>query len=589
MGLEFRTDRFYERGSVGSLSAPAVLAKLAEDGPLVRAAADPVRVLSRPVPARLLMKGDFPDLITCHIAAMKGNEVVVCGSDADQVVIGGSWHPVEVDSLEAVLSLAASHGIDPGNAVTAGRYLSCLADPEFEHLMVDRLSGSSDLGAAASLLAEGPPLGLKAKLFPYQATGSARLRKLARAELGSLLADEMGLGKTLQVITVLLEAAAEGVSLVIAPASLLINWERELGTFAPVLAVTRHAGPFRTGVVEDLLSSDVVLVSFDTLLQDVALFRDHQWQVVVVDEAQGIRNPDARRSRVVKSLDRRVSVAVTGTPLENRLQDTWSLGEFVLPSLLGDRETFLDSFPDEHAAAVVVGRLMSPVTVRRRVSDVATDLPPLFRRATLFELDSEDARAVRALPDDLSAIISERMVCAHATLPAPSRAAFAAKPKVSHLLTLLSEVFARGEKALVFASFTATLDRLADLVLDVEPRAAVGVLDGRIAQPEERHAIIDQFNSYDGFGVLFLNPTVAGVGLNITGANHVVHFQPEWNPAVEDQATKRAHRRGQSLPVSVHTLVYAGTVDERAWDLQAAKRDVAEGLSEGLQSTDDPS
>ncbi len=542
-----------------------------------------LRLVRRPLPVRLVLRGAFPGVVRIGFEVRKGDDTVEVLPSADQAVVAGTWHPLDLSTLVSALALSERHGLDSPGAVSPGQYLRLLADPVAGPLIVDAVEGREGLAGAASSPIDGPPLGLSARLFPYQEAGSTRLRQLARDDLGALLADEMGLGKTLQVIVLMLELVARGPMLVVATASLLVNWERELGVFAPSLLAYRHSGRDRTGLAKGLREPNVTLVSYETLAQDLGLFQQVEWDLVVLDEAQNIRNPDARRSRAVKSLTARVPVAVTGTPMENRLQDVWSIGEFILPSLLGDRDAFLEDYPDSAGAGDAVGRLLSPVTIRRTVAEVADDLPALMSRVTYFELDSADRDFVEGLPAGIGSLTAERMVCAHAYSPPVDVTVLIQKPKVAHLVSMLREVFDRGQKALVFSSFTASLEGLHEVVRATFGRAAVGVLDGRVPA-DERQDAIDTFNTYPGPGVLLLNPKALGVGVNITGANHVVHFQPDWNPALQEQATKRAHRRGQIHPVSVHTFAYVSTVDMRALELQETKREIAVGVDRGLRS-----
>jgi SNF2 family DNA or RNA helicase len=402
-----------------------------------------------------------------------------------------------------------------------------------------------------------------------------------------LLADQMGLGKTAQAIALLLDQHVHGPSLIVCPASLLRNWAREFGHVAPALTVITHAGPLRTGVASGFAGHDVVITSYETLVSDLSFLIDIPWNVLALDEAQMIRNPETGRAQSVKALNRRVSLALTGTPVENRLLDLWSIAEFVVPALLGTRETFEEAFPDELERAESLGRIIAPVTLRRLVADVATDLPELVHIETAFELPPDTARrytqTAAASAGPLAAITALRVLCAHADGrgwdPGENSA-----PKIDHTIRIIAEAFSSGEKVLVFASFQQALDRMFETVKTGHPDAFLAVLDGRV-EVSDRQTIIDLFTEFPGAGALFMNPQAAGVGLNITAANHVIHFNPEWNPALTSQATARAHRRKQTLPVTVHHLFYENTVEEDAFLRSDWKRALAGRVDDGAVTT----
>jgi SNF2 family DNA or RNA helicase len=300
-----------------------------------------------------------------------------------------------------------------------------------------------------------------------------------------------------------------------------------------------------------------------------------------------IRNPETGRAKSVKALTRRVSLALTGTPVENRLLDLWSIAEFVVPALLGTREAFEEAFPDELERAESLGQIVAPVTLRRLVADVATDLPELIHIETAFELPPDTARrytqTAAASAGPLAAITALRVLCAHADGhgwdPGENSA-----PKIDHTLRIIAEAFSSGEKVLVFASFQQGLDRMFETVKTGHPDAFLAVLDGRVPV-SDRQTIIDLFTAFPGLGALFINPQAAGVGLNITAANHVIHFNPEWNPALTSQATARAHRRNQTLPVTVHHLFYENTVEEDALLRSDWKRALAQRVDDGAATT----
>lgn len=530
----------------------------------------------------LLLEGTLPDAVTIRAGVWRGSTFVPVFDKATQgVVVDGRWHPLDMLTLQNAYEVLTRHGLKQGSRVSFGTYLELNADPEGAGLTVNRVSDDGFF-AFSSSKRDLSSIGLQINLFPYQEAGVEYMSAMAERDVGVLLADQMGLGKTAQAIALLLDQRPKGCSLVVCPASLLRNWARELEQVAPGLQVLSHSGPLRTGVASGFSGYDLVVTSYDTLVSDRGLFADVAWNVLLLDEAQTIRNPDTNRSQAVKAMHRRLSVALTGTPVENRLLDLWSIAEFVVPALLGMREPFEEAFPDELERARSLGRVVSPVTIRRLVSEVATDLPELMESETAFELPLMELERYREIISNssspLAATTQLRVLCAHAD--GIGWRAGHRSPKVEHTLDTLAEIFTEGQKALVFASFQDSLDSLFNSTVESHPSVFLAVLDGRVPV-SERQSVIDLFSAFDGAGALFLNPQAAGVGLNITAANHVIHFNPEWNPALTSQATARAFRRKQRLPVTVHHYYYEGTVEQDAMLRADWKRELAGGVDDG--------
>lgn len=508
------------------------------------------------------------------------------------VVHQGTWYPLSPADTDSVTDLLRDLGLnlDEPNA-TLNQCLALRRAAANGEPVLDRVTDDALLGLAANDLSS--PEGIRGTLFPYQVRGWQWLRFIIGENAGGLLADEMGLGKTLQVISALRDHQPKrsgAGSLVIAPGSLLENWCREIAKFCPSLHAIKHHGPDRTGSPSGLRPADVVVTSYETVVRDLALLRMVQWHLVVLDEAQNIRNPDTGRAKAVKQLRREVSIAVTGTPVENRLRDLWSIMDFVLPGYLGDLSTFEAQYADNDADASSLEPLVSPVILRRRVEEVAKDLPPRIDIPEIIELETDEAMAyddVRATTyrkyggaATLVSLIKLRQFCAHpALLGEPSR--FHDYSKLSRLKALLGEVFARREKSLVFTSFTAMADRIAAMV-QRDFGVISATIDGRLPIPE-RQPLIDQFTAYRGPAVLVLNPRASGAGLNIAAANHVIQYNPEWNPAIEDQAAARAYRRGQERPVTIRRLIVANTVEEVMDERLQRKRGVAGNAIVGVR------
>jgi SNF2 family DNA or RNA helicase len=402
--------------------------------------------------------------------------------------------------------------------------------------------------------------------------------------LGCVLGDEMGLGKTVQVIAALAKDREQnsGPTLIVCPTTLIENWRREYARFDPTANVLVHAGPHRAGRKDDLERSDIVLVSYETAVRDVALLEDVDWRSVVADEAQAIKNPQSERSRALKRLRRSSSIAMTGTPVENSLRDLWSLFDFAVPGYLGPLPDFESQYSNSEDDAVQLGPVVRPLILRRLVRDVATDLPERIEIVEALELGPSapeyERLRIRLIQEEnpMTALLRLRMFCAHPNLLTPStNDPSSNSTKFGRLLEIIESIVACEEKILVFAPFQEILTMIAT---EVERRFRVfsGVLDGRAAV-SLRQGLVDEFSAQTGPAVLALNPRSGGTGLNIAAANHVIHYAMEWNPAVEDQATARAHRRGQQRPVTVRKLFYVNTVEEYVASVGQAKRVLAAG------------
>jgi SNF2 family DNA or RNA helicase len=503
---------------------------------------------------------------------------------ADHVLIGARWYPVSIEAMQDAETWLRECGINPDSPLTVKQQITLRQPLERPFELIDDTRLSTDLTTGIPLLALD---GITATLYPYQVAGAAFLGMISDQDLGCVLGDEMGLGKTLQVIALLCSESKRGrqPSLVIAPATLLENWRRELSTFAPSLEVLVHKGTDRAGIHGILTHFDVVVTSFETAVRDEPMLSQVSWNVLVVDEAQNIKNPVAQRTIAAKRLRRRVSIAVTGTPLENRLEDLWSISDFCLPELLGSLAAFRDRYDQTVADAQRLGRVVAPVILRRRIADVATDLPELIEISQPLEMSAVMASMYEAIRGQalqsgpgghLRAVTRLRQLCGHPSLVDAQWNGHAEyeMPKVARLLEILEEIYAQGQKVLIFASFVGLLDLLMAEIGDRWPSGIVLRIDGR-TQVDERATIVDSFASFTGYGALLLNPKAAGVGLNITAANHVIHFTPEWNPAVTAQASARAYRRKQALPVTVHHLFFLDSVEEAIIDRARLKATLA--------------
>lgn len=429
------------------------------------------------------------------------------------------------------------------------------------------------------------PPDLRAELRAYQRAGADWLCFLRDAGLGALLADDMGLGKTLQVLCAL---PAAGRTLVVCPTSVLQNWADEIARFRPALRVSAYHGPARR------LEPDaaVTLTTYALLRLDVPALGAVAWDAVVLDEAQAIKNPDSQVARAAFALRAGWRVAVTGTPVENRLEELWSQMRFANPGLLGA----LGSFQQRWARPIAAGepgvaeglrRRLRPFVLRRTKAEVAPELPPRTERILRCELDREERAVYDAILAAtrrdvaerlaagasplavLEALLRLRQAACHRDLVPGQRAERSSKLEL--LVEELATAVADGHKALVFSQWTGLLDRVEPALRDAG--IAWTRLDGAT---RDRAGVVARFQDDAGPPVLLISLRAGGTGLNLTAADHVFLLDPWWNPAVEDQAADRAHRIGQTRPVEIHRLVAVDTVEERVLALQARKRSAAD-------------
>ena len=450
-----------------------------------------------------------------------------------------------------------------------------------------------------------PPLpdGLRAELRPYQQDGFRWLARLSHWGAGACLADDMGLGKTLQTLTLLLHRRASGPGLVIAPTSVVANWASESARFTPDLRVRVYAGPApgRFPLLDGLGAGDLVLTTYGLLQSDIGRFADIDWGSVVLDEAQAIKNPDTKRARAVRRLRAGFRMVTTGTPIQNHLLDLHSLFAFINPGLLGSSTGFKARYAlpverDRDAnAREQLKRLIAPFVLRRLKGEVLADLPARTDVTLHVELSAQEAALYEALRrralEDMSAPTAESggkrhlQVLAHLTRLRlaccnPALVQDVAAPPSSKLATFsdtLTELLDGGHKVLVFSQFVRHLKLIEARVQELG--VAYQYLDGQ-TPPADRQRRIDAFQSGKG-DVFLISLKAGGTGLNLTAADYVLHMDPWWNPAVEDQASDRAHRIGQTRPVTVYRLVTRGTIEEQIVQLHGRKRDLAERLLTG--------
>ena len=487
-----------------------------------------------------------------------GKRVFVCGLNA-------------VEELWAYLK--NSYGISNSRISLPELFLLRLDPPP--NILIDDVE-------AGDVLDDAPLANLPkswSSLYEYQKTGYWFLNFAASNGSGAILGDEMGLGKTAQVIALLDSKLRDqdGIqrALVVVPATLVVNWQRELKKFAPGLSFHVHYGPKRSFDPAVVKSQRLVVTTYETLVNDLVLFNQFHWDYCIIDEAQNIKNPGAARTDTLKRLRRGVSIAVTGTPFENHVTDLWSLVDFVMPGRLGSLQSFEASHSDDLHSARLISEAIKSLVIRRMVLDVREDLPEKIEIDEVLTPPSHvvdkqlEILAAGRLAGSLTRLL---VISAHGDADL-SFAEFENSPKVHRLGELLDEIYANGQRALIFSSFSQASERLRQWHQAKYHDVFCEKINGSTPVPQ-RQELVDELGMYP-IGSLILNPTAGGVGLNITSANHVIHFNPEWNPAKTDQATARAYRGGQELPVSVHHFYYEGTVEELVASKQALKRSLA--------------
>jgi SNF2 family DNA or RNA helicase len=449
---------------------------------------------------------------------------------------------------------------------------------------------------------EPEPLGsLEGILRPYQKEGVYWLRFLRRNGLGGVLADEMGLGKTLQTLAFL--RTLDGPSLVVCPSSLLFNWVRETQKFVPELKVLCIEGADRGKLFGRILESNLVLTSYPLLRRDIDRFRDFKFSSIILDEATHIKNPDTQNAQAAMALVGRHRFVLTGTPVENSVRDLWSILHFVLPGYLGRREDFRERYelPISRGSEPERARLakrLRPVMLRRLKREVVKELPEKIEQITYCDLSPEQEELYQKLRQEsrrkleelsgvkdqgrarmtmLTALLRLRQICCDLRLLGQE----AERPsgKMELLEELLEEAIDGGHRVLLFSQFVSML-RLIRASMD-QAGIGYGYLDG---DTKDRAKAVDEFQQSDSLPLFLISLKAGGVGLNLSAADTVIHFDPWWNPAVEAQATDRAHRMGQTRVVTSYKMIARGTVEEKILALQQKKREMIRSTVESEES-----
>ncbi len=454
-----------------------------------------------------------------------------------------------------------------------------------------------------------PPAGLRAQLRDYQQQCLNWLQMLARIGMHGILADDMGLGKTLQAISHILTEKEAGrlrqPALVICPTSLVHNWASETRRFAPALSVLILHGQSRNLHFPDIASADLVISTYPLLIRDFDVLQAQHWHIIVLDEAQYIKNPNARSSQLIRQLEANHRLCMTGTPLENHLGDLWSQFDFLMPGYLGSHKQFRRIFqlPIEHDGdeqrQALLNQRIQPFILRRCKEDVATELPKkteIIRRVDMEGSQRELYEAVRLSMQKrvheaisragfnkshivmLSALLRLRQVCCDPRLLPNYHDHHSRSAKLDMLRDMLPEMLEEGRRILLFSQFTSMLTLIEEAVQEMN--IPYVKLTGK---SKNRPQLIERFQSGD-VPLFLVSLKAGGTGLNLTAADTVIHYDPWWNPAAEQQATDRAHRIGQDKPVFVYKLITEGSVEEKILNLQQRKQLLADQLHKAAET-----
>jgi len=540
------------------------------------------------------------------------------------VQIRGQWVTLDAEQIDAAIKFWEKQQLEGEMGLLEAMRMGLGGEAQVGGLPIDGVETDDWLrewlekfNQSAKLEVLPPPAGLIAQLRPYQEYGYSWLTFLRRWGMGACLADDMGLGKTIQTIALLLrekESAGKlsAPALLIAPTSVVTNWEREIARFAPGLQTYVHWGADRLkgrAFREAIQGQDVVLTSYPVARLDAESLQSTQWSALILDEAQNIKNPDTKQTQVIRKIEADFRIALTGTPVENRLSELWSIMHFLNPGYLGARKAFRENFSlpieryQDKAVLEQLKTLTMPFILRRVKTDprVISDLPEKVETKVYVTLTEEQATLYEAVVQDvmqeieseegvkrrglvLSMLMQLKQICNHPVQYLHQTGKNAAEVtldnrsgKLERLGELLEEILADGDRVLIFSQFAEMGAMLAEYL----PRAfhvPTQFLHGGTST-KARDQMVKRFQEEDNAPPVFiLSLKAGGTGLNLTRANHVFHFDRWWNPAVEDQATDRAFRIGQKRNVQVHKFVTTGTLEEMIDDMIESKKGLAQAV-----------
>ena len=430
---------------------------------------------------------------------------------------------------------------------------------------------------------------LNATLRDYQVNGFEFFKTLSDYQFGGILADEMGLGKTIQTIAFLLSNKGKK-SIIITPTALIYNWKNELEKFAPTLKVgLLHAAKSeREKILDNIDNYDVILTTYTTYKNDIDKYKNINFDYCIIDEAQNIKNPDAIITKAIKNINAKVRFALTGTPIENNLMELWSIFDFIIPGYLYNKSKFKSTFVNNDKNIIELKNLIKPFILRRTKKEVITELPDKIDQKIIIDLEKEHKRAYKGYVNLIARKIKEnnqdnitvfsyltklRQLCLSPELMVKNYQG--KNSKLDVLIKIIND--SNDEKILVFSQFTKVLEVIGKRLK--EENILYSYLDGKTSA-KDRVKLVEEFNTNNN-KVFLISLKAGGTGLNLTSANIVVHFDPWWNPAVEDQASDRAHRIGQKNVVNVIKLIAKDTAEERIINLQETKKELIEDVING--------
>jgi superfamily II DNA or RNA helicase len=569
-----------------------------------------VQVRKSPVSARMRVSSgvewlNLDMMFGAEGVAVSEEELRMCLAQGKKLVRleDGTYAPIKGEEVGAVLErmaeIFAGVGEDRRVPLTqAGRVqelMRLVSDQNVQSAVKSIFGKLEDLGQVESI---AKPRGLKASLRPYQKDGYSWLVFLHNLSTGGILADDMGLGKTVQAIALLLWVKAKEdrkISLVVAPTSVVPNWQREIEKFAPSFKTVLWQGPDRQERAAELEDADVMITSYALLRRDEEFLQTLDMRYVILDEAQHIKNPLSATARAAKRLKSERRLAMTGTPIENRLSEIWSIFDFVSPGLLGGLNQFEEKYArpidrGDQQTAVRLRTTIHPFVLRRTKQEVAKDLPEKIIQEMVVPMSEEQGKLYKQILRQvresvlsevekqgiqkasiqiLAALTRLRQVACDPRLLGLEGNFEEESGKLNALKEIVSEAAAGGHRVLIFSQFVSMLKLIRE-ALDAE-KIQYCYLDG---STKDRQGLVDKFNDDDTQTVFLISLKAGGTGLNLTGADTVIHFDPWWNPAVEDQATDRAHRIGQDKVVTVYRLIARDSVEEKILQLSDKKREL---------------
>ncbi len=530
----------------------------------------------------------------------------------------GSYTSLPTNWLERMAHKLQALGLDP--AKPPKEHFAQFEAPVLDNLLDDLPGASTDsfwnalrekIHSFREIAPVPVPKGLNATLRGYQQQGLSYLNFLREYNFGGILADEMGLGKTVQTLSFIqhmVEKGVDGPNLIVVPTSVLPNWEREARKFVPDLELLTIYGTRREGMFKKIKDSQLVLTTYALLRRDLEELKQHHFATIILDEAQNIKNPNTITARSVRHINADMRLCLSGTPIENNLFELWSLFEFLMPGFLGAQHAFKRGVVkpikegDDDTLAFLRTRVR-PFILRRTKSEVAKDLPPKIENTYFCGLADEQAElyalVARKLKEQvlsavdkngiaksqmsiLDALLKLRQICCHPRLlklELPGFSTNLPSGKFDVFKDMISDVVDEGHRVLVFSQFVQMLHIIRSwLQINNTPFC---YLDGTT---KDRFEQVDLFNNTPDIPIFLISLKAGGTGLNLTSADYVIHYDPWWNPAVENQATDRTHRIGQTRQVFSYKLICQNTVEEKILGLQAAKKGVAESIIPGAEA-----